>query len=385
MNGKSSAFGRGRHTGRPPGNGPTQYELIAEHLRRQILTGELQPGDLMPTERKLAGIYDVTVKSVRRAQQLLVDEGLISKEQGRGTFVTDRARKERRALLVCGLDFPSGAEAPEMASPYFLHTIRYCRQAARRRGLALETVWVGKGDELPPAATLAGPVSGYIFVACNIYHMVVRKAAAERAHHVHLGKTAIAERSVWFPIVIAGQLAWETLQDEVVRRELPVVAVSVGDENVGASVLAEKVPGGVRHLSLNNTVTAWEAEQWGYRSVLGVCARNPGPTAFVFFDEILARGGTRALLQAGLGDGRCPVVVVSGKQEMMPYGLPVTYITHDTETEAEWAVEMLLDQLEGRDGGTEPRMSEFVVEQIEEVSSDQSGVIGEEIREGARR
>ena len=64
----------------------------------------------------------------------------------------------------------------------------------------------------------------------------------------------------------------------------------------------------------------------------------------------------------------------------MPYGLPVTYITHDTESEAEWAVEMLLAQIEGRDGGTEPRGSGFVgaEEVAEEVISDQAAVISEE-------
>jgi DNA-binding LacI/PurR family transcriptional regulator len=141
------------------------------------------------------------------------------------------------------------------------------------------------------------------------------------------------------------------------------VVASVAGESRGAEALANWVPGRMLHVQLPSHLPLRDVERYGYQAIRELCEQpRMKPLAFVFLDDVVARGGTRALLQAGLGDGRCPVVVVVGKQEMEPYGLPVTYITHDTELEAHWAVEMLDAQVEGRDGGTEPRQSLFGVE-----------------------
>ena len=63
--------------------------MIAESIRNQIATGELQPGDRLPAERELVETFSVARMTVRRSLDILQLEGLIERRRGRsgGTFV----------------------------------------------------------------------------------------------------------------------------------------------------------------------------------------------------------------------------------------------------------------------------------------------------------
>ncbi len=347
-----------------------RYTAIAEDLRHQIVTGHLKPDQRMPSEQELAGHYGVTVLTLRQAQRILIGEGLIRKEHGLGTFVSLSAIKHRRIGLVCGLSFNSGSAGRETISPYYQDIMRFCHEAAKSRGLAIETLWQSNHPEggvsgvfgdIPDSA-----FSGYIFLGCDTIHPLVQRAVREGLHHVYLGKPSPAERTVWFEFAEAAAKVWEELRETVVSRRLEVVVVSIIGEQHGAEALARLVPGGIRYLQIPNCLSIWEYERWGYHSIRRICEDSTHPVAFVFLDDIVARGGTRALLQSGRGDGSSPVAVVCGRQEVAPYGLPVTYVVHDTEAEARWAMEMLAAQIEGQDGGVTPRCSRFEIEQVEE-------------------
>jgi GntR family transcriptional regulator len=72
------------------------YVQIVERVKHMIATGELKPGDQLPTVRQLAQDLRVNFNTVARAYTLLNDEGIISTQQGRGTFVHERP--DERAL-----------------------------------------------------------------------------------------------------------------------------------------------------------------------------------------------------------------------------------------------------------------------------------------------
>ena len=65
----------------------TGYAEIAEDLRRQIQDGTLQPGDTMPSFKKLVAQYGVAITTVNRAYRLLKREGLTVAKPGVGTVV----------------------------------------------------------------------------------------------------------------------------------------------------------------------------------------------------------------------------------------------------------------------------------------------------------
>ncbi len=58
-----------------------------DDLRREILSGRLQPGEQLPSENDLAAKYTTSRPTVRRAIAVLRGDGLVITEQGRGAFV----------------------------------------------------------------------------------------------------------------------------------------------------------------------------------------------------------------------------------------------------------------------------------------------------------
>jgi GntR family transcriptional regulator len=72
------------------------YIQIVERVKHMIATGEMKPGDQLPTGRQLAHDLRVNLNTIARAYTALNDAGVISTQQGRGTFV--RERSDDRAL-----------------------------------------------------------------------------------------------------------------------------------------------------------------------------------------------------------------------------------------------------------------------------------------------
>lgn len=69
-----------------------KYHDLMEDLREQILSGEIRPGEKLPSENQLSGDYGVSRQTVRKALQILENEGYIYAEHGRGTFCSERMR-----------------------------------------------------------------------------------------------------------------------------------------------------------------------------------------------------------------------------------------------------------------------------------------------------
>ncbi len=64
-----------------------RYRELYEQLRRHIEEGVYVPGDLLPSENELCAVNQVTRPTVRRALDLLANEGYIKKHQGLGSVV----------------------------------------------------------------------------------------------------------------------------------------------------------------------------------------------------------------------------------------------------------------------------------------------------------
>jgi GntR family transcriptional regulator len=83
------------HQGKPA------YQQVADDLRQRIIDGALQAGDKVPSEAELMNDYGVSRIVVRMAMEALQNEGLIDKQQGKGTFV--RAQRPLRKRLSVDL------------------------------------------------------------------------------------------------------------------------------------------------------------------------------------------------------------------------------------------------------------------------------------------
>ena len=88
-------------------------------LRALILTGQLNPGERLPSLRRVAGWAGVNVNTIRSVYESLEAEGLIVSQQGRGTFVAEdvvpEPELEAVALEALGQAQALGREPQDLA------------------------------------------------------------------------------------------------------------------------------------------------------------------------------------------------------------------------------------------------------------------------------
>jgi DNA-binding GntR family transcriptional regulator len=121
------------------------YERIAAVLREQILSGQLNPGDRLPTQDQISTQYDVSRVVARQALELLEGEGLVDRGKGAGTFVREYRPVIRRSALHY---------RPDPGAPYAEESIqaervpRYSHES-REEGASVEVAQrlnIGVGD-----------------------------------------------------------------------------------------------------------------------------------------------------------------------------------------------------------------------------------------------
>src|SRR5512138_2917352 len=65
------------------------YLQVVERIKERLAVGRLKPGDQLPTVRSLALDLRVNFNTVARAYRILDEAGIISTQQGRGTYILD--------------------------------------------------------------------------------------------------------------------------------------------------------------------------------------------------------------------------------------------------------------------------------------------------------
>lgn len=68
-----------------------KYLCLHQAITDTVERGDLVPGEQLPPEDKLARKLGLSIGTVRKAMQTLSDDGLLTRRQGTGTFVTDPA------------------------------------------------------------------------------------------------------------------------------------------------------------------------------------------------------------------------------------------------------------------------------------------------------
>ena len=76
------------------------YERVCHTIEEQIRDGSLGPGARLPSEAELASTFSVHTLTVRRALRMLEKNGRLSRQHGRGTFVSGSPRQPPAVLYV---------------------------------------------------------------------------------------------------------------------------------------------------------------------------------------------------------------------------------------------------------------------------------------------
>jgi DNA-binding LacI/PurR family transcriptional regulator len=111
-----------------------KYQQLVESLRSQIVSGELRPGTRLPSVAEFQAAHGISQSTVDKAHALLEQEGLIAREQGRGTFVAEPA--PARTVSALGL----WMRTPSVNDIYMLEVLAGLRAASSRHDLRL--IWL---------------------------------------------------------------------------------------------------------------------------------------------------------------------------------------------------------------------------------------------------
>jgi len=145
-----------RMSARFRGQDPTPaYIRLQNILRNQIEGGHIKPGEQIPTERKLAEEFGVSIGTMKKALLGLVQEGYLYRIQGSGTFVTGttlRRESLRYYRLLRGFNDDQADLKVELLS---IRRIKgrqphngYLKLAARDRLFEMERIFLLEGKPL---------------------------------------------------------------------------------------------------------------------------------------------------------------------------------------------------------------------------------------------
>lgn len=195
-----------------------RYEQVTDDLRRRIASGQLTPGEQLPPENLLAEEYGITRQTLRRALELLAEDGVILRQKGRGTFVADTEEDERIAPVLYVGEYEAhffrelylaisreGQRAGRPVSafdPRAPHSVSELkdrlRQLARQEGrlICVGEVWERVRPAVPPE--LPPPVVVHVMdsvCTARTYHISVDRWRATHIateHLIHLGHRNLA-------------------------------------------------------------------------------------------------------------------------------------------------------------------------------------------------
>ena len=130
------------------------YRQVKDHILGELAAGHWKAGEMLPSEKLFAEQLGVSQGTVRKAIQELVEENVLYREQGRGTFVQSYVQSYL-ASGYCNSFHRFTNEATGTIVPFTMRLVRFERVPAMR------------ADR--PARVLGLPSDGELFHALRVF------------------------------------------------------------------------------------------------------------------------------------------------------------------------------------------------------------------------
>lgn len=323
------------------------YRMVYRTLRGRILSGEYEVGDQIETEPELAEQFHTSLITIRQAAQMLSDEGLLDKQQGRGTFVPLSVRSQRKILCVCGLDLTQGLR--RKMGTYHADLLVLSQEETARRGMEFEAVWLSHFNPDRCKPYCEEPVLreywGFVFIACRPDHPMVQRVRKLKMRYAMITSGEYeGHRCVWLDYREAIRLALDECKG---REGGPVVVMGIDSMGPVVESILKETGGIAETVYIPGSEGGVSFETEGYLRTRELVRSGRDLSRVIFLDDIVAQGATRALLEAGYGARNPRLVIIAGRQEIIPLGIPATYVVHDTVESARQAFQLLEQPIRG--------------------------------------
>lgn len=110
-----------------------KYKEIALALKERIVEGKYQEGSKLPEQESLAREFKTSCVTIRKAIQLLIDEGLLYTRRGSGTFIRSNIRQDNENVTQVNNVFgTSSQENTNVTSKIIRFDVRFPTDYERR-------------------------------------------------------------------------------------------------------------------------------------------------------------------------------------------------------------------------------------------------------------
>ena len=121
------------------------YVQLEQILKSKIMTGELLPGDRIPSEKEIAEIYGVSSITARQAVLNLGAEGLLMRKQGKGTYVRGHKTNVKN-IMTLNVSGTLNDIIPEGLSSQKVRVLDICLMNSTRR--IASALGLNEGEEV---------------------------------------------------------------------------------------------------------------------------------------------------------------------------------------------------------------------------------------------
>ncbi len=171
------------------------YQQIGQMILKQLGSGKIKPGEKIPSESQLCEICSVSKITVRQAVSSLVDDGLLKKVPGKGTFVLPERKNSTKniAVVLYHIDVPfyskivKGIEEESSAKGYNLILCNTLGDEDKEEGHVRSLIEDEKVDGFlicPKDLALSSPVFG-MMKNKNIPFVVFPQAGAKKSKGIN--------------------------------------------------------------------------------------------------------------------------------------------------------------------------------------------------------
>jgi DNA-binding transcriptional regulator YhcF (GntR family) len=325
------------------------FQQVASRIIKLIRDQRLQEGDRIPSPRLLAGDLGVNELTVRRGMKVLIRQDLLYSRQGKGVFVTEKGGRPQVMVIF-------GQRIAEGSSSYYSTLFDEISGGLSARGMGVEAIW-GSATALSQLSegNSMDNYAGFVFIATG-HTTIFSQVQSRQLPYVMLSATFQQPWTVYSNYPGAYRLGLQYLTRDL-PEEITVFTLTeaVNTLEIRRRDLQNALPPNCEtRLHVENIEQGQPLETRGYQRTLALAADDKLSKHIFVTDDQIARGVSRALLTLGRQNrpDKPTLAVIASRQQIIPLGLPVTYLSKDAADEARQATRILCDAIDRKPGAT---------------------------------
>ncbi|MDE1549576.1 GntR family transcriptional regulator [Jeotgalibaca caeni] len=284
----------------------TKHQMVKEEIQQRIETGEYQIGEKIPAESQLMETYSVSRHTIRQAIASLVNEGVLEKVQGSGTFVRESVQKAQPQT-----NKTIGVITTYLSDYIFPSIIRGIEEELREKGYSLLLASTQNNpihEQKSLEMMLQHKVDGFIveptrssYLNPNLSYYLQFKREGIPFVYLHSSYPEMEAPVVAMDDVKAAELATQHLIDQGHRR---IAVITKADDAQGRSRLKgfiqtmekEDLPLTHQHILTYET----ETQDTLTEEIVALLRQPKRPTAIVAYNDQIALFVEEAAREVGL-------------------------------------------------------------------------------------